>query len=128
MADLDDGARAINRLIESLRAGDSLTEPYAEAVLREAQSRAQGKPTPQARMAADAMVRQGSQLIVLAEGPPAEVSGGSEWGSSIYKQFGPRNEGGYWLMPATESTQALDAGDRALEDVMQAAIRGFSFG
>lgn len=125
MADLDDGARAIRRITQALERSDGLPEAYAEAILREATQRAQSKPTPQARMAADAMVRQGSELIVLAGGPPGEVSGGSEWGSNIYRQFGPRNEGGYWLHPAAESPTVLAAGDRELQHIVDRAVRGF---
>lgn len=125
MADLDDGARAIRRLRDELERSEVLAEAYAEATLREAVSRAQSKPTPQARMAAAALVRQGSELIVLAGGPPGEVSGGSEWGSNIYRQFGPRNEGGYWLHPAAESPTVLAAGDRELQQIVDRAVRGF---
>lgn len=125
MADLQDGAKAIRRLEDALRRSDGLPEAYAEAVLREAQSRARGRPTPQARMAAEAMVVSGPEIVSSTGGAPAEVAGGSEWGSSIYTQFAPRNEGGYWLMPATESRPALEAGDRYLERMVEESIRGF---
>lgn len=123
MADLDDGARAIRKLRDELERSEALAEAYAEATLREAVSRAQSKPTPQARMAAAELVRQGSELIVLADGPPGEVSGGSEWGSNIYRQFGPRNDGGYWLMPAAESPEVLVAGDRYLDLMVERVVR-----
>lgn len=124
MADLKDGAKAIQRLSESLERSGDLAGAFAKAILSEAQQRAQSKPTPQSRMAADAMGVQGSEIRVLSEGTPAgEVSGGSEWGSNIYRQFGPRNEGGYWLHPAAESQEVLDAGDRYLDQLAEQAAR-----
>lgn len=128
MATLKDGAKALDRLSEALDTPTGLSEAYARAVLDQAVQNAASRPTPQAPMAADAMGIQGSTISVLSEGSPeAEVSGGSEWGSNIYIQFGPRNERGWWLMPATESPQALDAGDRYLEEMIETAIRGFGF-
>lgn len=123
MADLDDGARAIRRLRDELERNEGLPEAYAEAILQEATQRAQSKPTPQSRMAAAALVRQGSELIVLADGPPGEVSGGSEWGSNIYRQFGPRNDGGYWLFPSADSPVVEAAGDRYLDLMVERVVR-----
>lgn len=125
MATLKDGSRAIDRLIGSLQRPDGLLGAYAEGVLREAQNRASSRPTPQAPMAAAAMGIEGSSIAVLSGGTPAAVSGGSEWGSDRYRQFGPRNNGGYWLMPVTESEPALSAGDSYLDQMVDIAVRGF---
>jgi len=122
MADLKDGARAIRRLEDALDPPTGLSEAYAKAVLREALGRAAGRPTPQAPMAAEAMGVQGHTIQPLTGGPPAEVSGGSEWGSNIYSQFGPRNEQGYWLFPSAESPEAEAAGDAYLELMIQKAV------
>lgn len=124
MADLKDGAKAIQRLSESLERSGDLAEAFAKAILSEAQQRAQSKPTPQSRMAADAMGVRGDSVVVLSEGTPAaEVSGGSEWGSNIYTQFGPRNERGWWLFPSAESPEVLATGDRYLEQIAERAVR-----
>ena len=77
MATPEQAARALKRIRESLEASDDLPEVYARATLSEAVRIAAGHPTPQSRMAADAMVVQGSSLTVLTGGAPAEVSAGS---------------------------------------------------
>jgi hypothetical protein len=120
---LKEGQKDLRQLQDKLEDTDALAHAYAEAVLKEAVSRAHGRPTPQAPMAADAMGVQGTEITVLTGGTPEAVSAGSEWGSSIYTQFGPRNDGGYWLMPATESAPALAAGDAYLEQITEEAIR-----
>lgn len=122
---LKDGSRAIERLQRSLRDSEGLSNAYAEGVLAEAQRRAAGKPTPQSRMAADAMGVRGSEIAVLSGGDPAAVAYGAEMGSAIYRQFGPRNEGGYWLFPAGESQEAESVGDRYLEGMLDRVVRGF---
>lgn len=125
MADLKDGARALDKLSRALESGEELLGPFLNAVLAEAKSRGSSRPTPQAPMASSALVISGNSIGVLSEGTPQDVSGGSEWGSDIYTQFGPRNNRGWWLMPSTESSNVLSAGDAALENVIQSAIRGF---
>lgn len=120
---MKEGQRDLGQLSDALDDTDALVRAYGEAVLSEAISRAHGRPTPQAPMAADAMGIQGQTITVLSGGEPEAVSAGSEWGSAIYTQFGPRNERGYWLMPATESAAALEAGDRYLEQITEKAIR-----
>jgi hypothetical protein len=120
---LKEGQRDLEQIEDGLEDTEPLAHAYAEAVLREAVSRASGRPTPQAPMAANAMGIQGTHLTVLTGGDPAAVSAGSEWGSDIYPQFGPRNDSGYWLMPSTESEAAKEAGDRYLEQLLEDAVR-----
>lgn len=126
MADLKDGSKALNRIAEALRPPTGLTEAYARAVLDQAVQNAASRPTPQAPMASQAMGIRGDSIEVLSGGTPAEVSGGSEWGSNTFRQFGPRNDRGWWLMPASESPEANAAGDRYLEQMTEKAVRGFS--
>lgn len=127
MATLEEGQRAIQRLIDRLERPEGLEHEYAEALLRQAQDTASGKPTPQARMAADAMGVQRGEILSLTGGAPSEVAVGSEFGSTIYRQFGPRNTRGYWLLPSAESPNAatIRAGEDWLNDAIEAAIRGF---
>lgn len=97
----------------------------ARAILKEAQGVAAGKPTPQARMAAEGMgVRNGS-ILSLSGGPSSEVAAGSEFGSSIYRQFGPRRTRGYWLLPTGEDPGpgTIARGEQWLDDAIEAAIR-----
>lgn len=125
MATPSQAARALRDIAEALEPPTGLAEAYARAMLEEGVRRAAGKPTPQSRMAAEAMGVQGSSITVLTGGPPAEVSAGSEWGSDIYPQFGPRNESGYWLMPAGESETVKAAGDAYLDLLLEREVRGF---
>lgn len=122
--DLEYGARVIRRLLKRLDEPENLAHSYAEAVLIQARQNAASKPTPQARMAADNLHVEGSDIVPVAGGAPAEVAIGSEFGSTLYKQFhaGP-NPRGYWLWPAGEAQTTLKAGDAALELEIQKAIR-----
>ncbi len=119
--------RILQRLTDDLEGSEALSHGYAEAVLKAAQGLAASHPTPQARMAAQAMgVREGT-ILSLSGGPPGEVAAGSEFGSTLYRQFGPRNERGYWLLPAANepSPATIEAGENVLDEVVEAAIRGF---
>lgn len=122
--DLAYGRRTIERILRELEQPTGLAEKYAEAVLALALQNAAGRPTPQAPMAAENMVADKGTISPLAGGAPAEVSIGSEFGSSLYRQFHqPPNPGGYWLYPAANDARTLAAGDQMLEDLMQHVIR-----
>ena len=127
MTTLAEGKRAIGRLIDRLERPAELEDVWARAVLEQAQATAQGHPTPQARMAAEAMVVEHGTILSLSGGPAGEVAVGSEFGSTIYRQFGPRNQRGYWLLPAGESPNpvTIAAGEAQLDAEVKAAIRGF---
>lgn len=119
--------RILKGLAEELEESPEVAHAWAEAVLRQAQGIAATKPTPQARMAAEAFgVREGT-ILSLSGGDPGEVAAGSEFGSGIYTQFGPRNTRGYWLFPAANNPDpsTIAAGEEALDQVIEAAIRGF---
>lgn len=114
--------RVIDRILDDLEDPDELAHQYAEAVLEVAVRNAAARPTPQAPMAAEGMQVQGD-TIRSAGGTPGAVAGGSEFGSDIYLQFHkPHNQRGYWLYPAAESSEAEDAGDRALENILDRAV------
>jgi hypothetical protein len=117
--------RILNRLSDRLTRSEDLAHQYAEVTLEVARRNAASKPSPQSRMAAAVMGVTGSQILPTAGGPPAEVGGGSEWGSSIYRQFAPRNQRGYWLFPAAQSSEAEDAGDTVLQRLIDSVVPGF---
>lgn len=125
--DLAYGQRTIRRILRELEKPQELEHKFAEAVLAQAVRNAASRPTPQAPMAASVLTVEGASIAPVSAGdsPEVEVGIGSEFGSSQYLQFQkPPNPQGYWLWPASRSTAALAAGDKALEDMLQAAIRG----
>lgn len=118
----------LHDLSDRLEGSERLTEAYARAVLGQAQRNAGLRPTPQAPMAAAAMGVQGSRILSLTGGAPSEVAAGSEFGSDIYLQFHrPHNSRGYWLLPAGENPDSatIAAGEEALDQEVEAAVRGF---
>lgn len=136
MPDLNDGARAIDKLIRQLLSTDRVEQDMARSVLAKAQSNARGRPTPQARMVADAMFAKKGVIIgsagrrVFGSGSDRPVklghlAYGSEFGSNTHRQFGPRRESGYWLHPAAERpNRDLDKSeDNWLDKAIDAAIR-----
>lgn len=118
--------RIVARLVVKLERHEGLEDTYARAVLEQAQGVASGKPTPQARMAAEGMGVRNGTILSLSGGPSAEVAVGSEFGSTIYRQFGPRRQRGYWLLPSAESPNegTIQAGEDWLDETVEAAIRG----
>ena len=123
--DLTYGQATIRRILRKLEQPQELENLYARAILRQAVQNAASKPTPQARMAAANLNIIGNTIGPSAGGPPADVAIGSEFGSTVYRQFqAPPNPRGYWLYPAASATSTLAAGDRALEDVLQDAVKG----
>ena len=122
--DLAYGKRVLKRIENELEHPADLEHAFAQAVLDQAVSKAAGRPTPQAPMAAGNLIVQGSEILPSAGGPPEDVAYSAEFGSDIYLQFHrPSNPRGYWLFPSAESSQALEAGDRELEKMLQSAIR-----
>jgi hypothetical protein len=132
--DLNLGADALAALMDKLDGGaHDLADPYAEAVLDAARSAASGRPTPQARMAASGLQADHGSILAPAGvlvsgrgGRPASLQDlilGAEFGSSTYAQFGPRNSRGYWLWPAADSGDAMDAADRAMDEILHSVMR-----
>lgn len=117
----------LRRLSDDLEGSQAISEGYAEALLRQAQGVAASHPTPQARMAAQAMGVRNGTILSLSGGAPADVAPGSEFGSGIYRQFGPRNTRGYWLLPSAENPNpaTIAAGEEQLDNVVEEAVRGF---
>lgn len=123
-----EASRILHDLSDRLERSDDLSEAFARAVLRQAQRAAGLRPTPQAPMAAEGMGVQGDTILSLTGGAPAEVAAGSEFGSDIYLQFQrPHSSRGYWLLPAAENpdSSTIAAGEEALDQEIEAAIRGF---
>lgn len=124
---LEQAQKILRGLVDKLEKHDGLEDRYLRAVLDEAQGVAAGHPTPQSRMAAEGMGVRNGTILSLSGGPSAAVAAGSEFGSGIYRQFGPRNTRGYWLLPTGEDPGAgtISQGEDWLDDTVEAAIRGF---
>jgi hypothetical protein len=140
MADLNDGARAMEVLRRDLLNTAKVRNDVAWAILKKARTNAAGRPTPQARMVAAGMtVPRGKGVVIGFAGRRVFGSGsdgvklgliafGSEFGST-HKQFGaPWTQGpgsGYWLHPAAEGhNPAIDTEqERHADQAIDAAIR-----
>ena len=118
--------RVLVRLQDKLEEHPGLEDRYLRAVLRQAQGLAATKPTPQARMASEVMGVRNGTILSLSGGPPGEVAEGSEFGSTIYRQFGPRRTRGYWLLPSAEdpSEATIAEGERWMDEQVEDSIRG----
>lgn len=129
-----DGQKRIDRLVDELRDGAAIAEPYAAAVGAQAKRNASRRPTPQAALAGGALVVRGASVTVprgalvstkrgmIAAGA---IAGGSEYGSSLYPQFGPRKGApGHWLGAAAErpDSATLDAGDEAIDKLVRSVV------
>jgi hypothetical protein len=117
--------RVLRDLQRRLSAPDELSEAYAKALLLQAQRAAGLRPTPQAPMAAEAMGVQQGTILSLTGGAPSDVAAGSEFGSGIYRQFGPRNTRGYWLLPSAENPDAatIEAGEDWIDEQVEDAVK-----
>lgn len=133
---ITEGRRRLAELSERLAAGQELTEPYAAALAVQARRVASGHPTPQARMAASALMVHGSSLGISSVavvsgrgGPPvmaSRIAGGSEYGSSLYPQFGPRRRApGAWLGAAAARPDASTtaSAEDALDELVRDSVR-----
>lgn len=135
MPDLADGVRALATLARELEKTETLRQTAARRVLSQARRNAASKPTPQARMVASGMQARNGTVIgfgsrrVFGSGSDEPVklgflAYGSEFGSSRHRQFGPRNESGYWLHPAADQNPAVDeAHEDHADEAIDAAIR-----
>ena len=118
--------RVLHDLQRRLEDADELEDVYARALLEQAQRAAGLKPTPQARMAAEAMGVEQGTILSLTGGAPSDVAMGSEFGSTIYRQFGgQRNTRGYWLFPSADNPDAatIAAGEEWIDDQVEDAVR-----
>ena len=123
--DLKFGQRAIRRILKDLDKPESLEHDYAVAILEQARQNADGRPTPQAPMAADAMQVVGAEIFQVGSERAEAVAMGSEFGSRLYPQFhASPDRGGYWLYPATRDPQVVERADKSLEEILDRAARG----
>lgn len=125
----DAAARALRGLSDALQDTDGLADAYVQSVLEQAVRRAGGHPTAQARMAASGMqVEQGAIVgdagtTVSGRGGSValgEVLWGSDRGSSLYRQFGPRQPGA-WLTPTLvdPGAEPIEVGERWLGELLR---------
>lgn len=133
---IKEGRSRLSELSAQLEDAQLVAEAYAAAVAAQAKRVAAGHPTPQSRMAASALVVHGSSLgissvaVVTGRGGPpvlaSRIAGGSEFGSSLYSQFGPRRRApGSWLgaAAARPDSSTLGAAEQALDELVAEAVR-----
>ena len=124
MVDLATGARILAAIGADFQ-GDALIEAVLPAAQAQAKRYAGAHPTPQSRIAATGLVVRGLTLEVPpSSGLAYEVAGGSEYGSTLYRQFGPRRSSPAWLGRVAEGNDPaiVSAGDKALEEIMDRHI------
>ena len=117
--DVASGIRKLGGLSRDLEDGSGIVAGVKPAAMDAARRYASQHPTPQARLAATALVARGDALSVSHP-----LAGGSEYGSSLYRQFGPRRSTPAWFARVTvgEDKGVIAAGDKALESVMDRAL------
>lgn len=129
-----DGTRRLRALARELERPVAVAEAYASGLGLDAQRAAARRPTPQAPMAGSALVVRGTVLSVPSSATvprssggsvsAGAIAGGSEWGSSIYPQFGPRRGRGAWVGAAIERPDAATSqAEEALEQLVRGAVR-----
>ena len=132
MATIEEGQTVLRRIADKLGDTRQLRADYAKDLLRQAQRNAVRRPTPQARMTAQGMRQRGGAVLgfpgtrVFSQGftkPMGGFSFGSEFGSDTHRQFGPRNESGYWLNPAADQIDDT-SGEKWLDNVLSDSLRG----
>lgn len=132
--DFREGARRIDKLRHELEDGSDVAEAYAEALGAQARRNASRRPTPQAPLAAQALTVRGAELLVPRSATvrsstgslsAGRVAGGSEWGSTLYRQFGPRRSSGSWIGAAAErpDSSTIEAGQSAIDELIRDAVR-----
>lgn len=128
------GPRALDKLRSALLDTKGVRQNAAVRVLKEAKQNAASRPTPQARMVASGMIARRGTVIgfasrrVFGSGRSTPVklgvlAYGSEFGSNTHRQFGPRNESGYWLNPAGDEADLDEVLEEHVDDAIDAAIR-----
>ncbi len=129
----DEAARRVAAFAAVL-SSDEAAAAFAVSWLKEASVVANTYPTPQARMAASGLETRGSHMIgnantmVQTAGrsvPLGDVLFGAEFGSSVYTQFGPRQQHGYWLFRSADEQATMDDFERTfVDEALAAATRG----
>lgn len=109
----EQGAAAIRSLVDRLSEGDEVGEAMAREGVAAAQRAAGLRPHPQSGLAASTLTLQGNTISVSSP-----LFWGSERGSTIYRQFHGRSERGSWLFPSLEDAAVADAGDEALQGIL----------
>lgn len=118
--DAEEGARRLSEFGAAL-GDDQTAASFAKAMLDAAVRNAASYPSPQSRMAASGLKLAGKVIageastLVSSAGRSVrlgDVLFGSEFGSMIYSQFGPRAERGQWLFPAADEPETIEQVER----------------
>jgi hypothetical protein len=116
----EEGARRLGVFGEAL-GDDETAASFAEAMLAAAVRNAAGYPSPQSRMSASGLELRGKAIegradaLVSSSGRSVrlgDVIFGSEFGSSLFAQFGARDSRGNWLFRAADDPATIEQVER----------------
>ena len=128
----DEAARRLREFTEQLEA-PATAEEFAEQMLRQAVQNAARRPTPQAPAASQGVSVERNRIVGNASASVAiggrtvqlgEILMGSEFGSDLYTQFGPRQPRGAWLFPAADDPATIEAVERErVDELIEEAVK-----
>ncbi len=124
-SDLPRGRRAVSTILAALSPPDDLAARYARAVAAAAARKASGAPSPQAAAVSTGLAVSGGTITVADRqvlsggGRAADLFWGAERGSTLYRQMGPRVNGGAWMAPAANDPGALAEGEAWADDLFR---------
>lgn len=119
------GSERIEKFLAQVTDPEVVGAEFARQMLETAMRSAQSASSPQAPMASTGLELAGAQIRGPAGALVSSSTGsvelgrilfGSEFGSDLYTQFGPRVERGQWLFPAADEPAVIAAVERETVD------------
>ncbi len=124
-SDLPRGIRAVSTILDRLAQPTDLATRFAQAVVAAATRKASGAPSPQAAAVSTGLAVSGGTITVADRqvlsggGRAADLFWGAERGSTLYRQMGPRVDGGAWMAPAAQDPGALAEAEAWADDLFR---------
>lgn len=123
-------ARSIGSLVRRLADPREVADAYGRGLVEEARQRGLSSwSPPQAHLVAGAVSYDQGRISLASaaqagNGTAGELLGGAEYGSDVYRQFGPHSSRGHWLWPTLlePPPDVTDLADHALDDLIEDAI------
>jgi hypothetical protein len=123
-------ALAIGRIVDALADPVAVRDAYGAATAAEIRKRGARTWLPrQAHLVASSIDYADGRIAAATgrqagQGTVGALLFGAEFGSSTFRQFGPRRSGGTWLFPTIEAPPpgAVDDAADALDDLIAGAL------